>query len=580
MEVTGDPDGANDGTTTVSLTAGEDNLDQDFGYHLVGGQLGDTVWFDSNGNGIQDPDEPGLANVRVILTGNLDADPELEHLITLTDANGNYQFDDLPAGHYTVEIDPSTLPNGVEATHDLDGTSTVNVAELDLGINGVNQDVDFGYTGTGSIGDTIWYDADNDGIQDPGESGIPGVTLTLIGDVNGDGTPETYTTQTDGNGNYIFDNLPEGNFVINVDTSTLPGGMVITADPDGVTDSTTTVNLAAGEVNTDQDFAYTGTGSIGDTIWNDLDGDGVQDPGEPGLSGVQITIGVDLDGDGVPDHTTTTTTNASGGYIFDNLPEGSHVVSVNPSTLPEDMAPTADLDGDGTADNSIVVTLSSGTMDTDVIDFGYIHVEHPDGGPHDGPHGVSFPPMLPPEPVTEGPVVDAFFLYQQFGEGMTELPWERLQDIEYSLPPLSVGTVYTGIAEPGTTLFLTLYDNDGNQVGYQTVMADAAGNWLASFPATLMYDVPHHMNIEQTASNYNEDGTLGLFNLRTYFNPNFTSMVYSNSTLDVDAVLAFLPSTIMASMHESNLKGFELGWNDFEGYEFSAPSVNPAKNIH
>ncbi len=74
-------------------------------------------------------------------------------------------------------------------------------------------DVDFGFApsgGTGTIGDFVWHDADGDGVQDPGESGIQGVTLELWLDVNGDGviTPGldnlVRNAVTDQNGEYQF----------------------------------------------------------------------------------------------------------------------------------------------------------------------------------------------------------------------------------------------------------------------------------------------------------------------------------------------------------------------------------------
>jgi hypothetical protein len=110
-------------------------------------------------------------------------------------------------------------------------------------------------------------------------------------------------------------------------------------------------------------------------------------------------------------------------------------------------------------------------------------------------------------------------------------------------------------------------------------MADTAGNWLASFPGTLLYDLPHHMEIEQTISAYNTS-TEGLFNMRTYFNPNFSSMMFSAMPLDTQAIFAYLPSVIMESVHQSNMSSISLEWNSFHGYEFIAPSVNPAKLGH
>jgi hypothetical protein len=170
-------------------------------------------------------------------------------------------------------------------------------------------------------------------------------------------------------------------------------------------------------------------------------------------------------------------------------------------------------------------------------------------------------------------------MHRQFGDTGQEFPWDEERDIKYILPPLPVSPVYTGMAEPGTTLFLSLFDSQGNQVGFQTVMADTAGNWLASFPATLLYDLSHHMELGQTASTYNNSSP-GLFNARTYFNPNGIGLIFSRSTLDVDMIFAHMPSTIMASMHASNQTPFNLNWDDFNGYEFFSPSINPAKISH
>ena len=53
-----------------------------------------------------------------------------------------------------------------------------------LGPGDVFLNADFGYqpnAGTfGSIGDFVWFDRDADGVQDAGELGIPGVTVSLI----------------------------------------------------------------------------------------------------------------------------------------------------------------------------------------------------------------------------------------------------------------------------------------------------------------------------------------------------------------------------------------------------------------
>ena len=287
--LTGDPDSNPDSTSTVNLPAGGTNLDQDFGYQdnlAPTGSIGDTIYFDADGNSAQTIGEPGISGVTVTLNGDIDGDGTSENVTTTTDVNGNYLFDNLPAGTYTITVNPATLPSGMTPTEDPDG-GTANSATVALGEGEDNVDQDFGYNGTGSIGDTIFFDANNNGTQQSNEGGINGVEVNLSLDLNDDGIIDyTDSTTTDLNGNYLFEELPAGGYTISVDTATLPAGMIQSSDPDGSLDDMSTYNLAGDENNLNQDFGYTGTGSIGDTIWNDADGDGIQQSGEAGLAGV------------------------------------------------------------------------------------------------------------------------------------------------------------------------------------------------------------------------------------------------------------------------------------------------------
>ena len=138
--------------------------------------VGDRVWLDNNGNGVQDAGEAGINGVTVQL---LDADSNVV-ATTTTSGDGNYTFGNLIAGTYTVRVVTSTLPAGLAPTYDLDGVGTANIATFTLAAGQTRTDVDFGYRGTASVGDRVWIDTNGDGVQDAGEAGINGVTVQLL----------------------------------------------------------------------------------------------------------------------------------------------------------------------------------------------------------------------------------------------------------------------------------------------------------------------------------------------------------------------------------------------------------------
>ena len=324
------------------VTITNDNvLTCDFGYDRPGA-IGDRVWNDFNGNGIQDPGEPGINGVPVNL---YDSNNNLIASDTTHD-NGNYLITGVPTGTYTVRVDDTFLPGGLTPTYDLDGVQTPNAAVVTITGGQIRTDVDFGYQGNAEIGDRVWNDVNGNGVQDPGEPGIAGVTVQLQDDSS---NPIT-TAVTDANGHYSFDHLAEGTYNVQIDTTTLPAGSTETYDFDGTQtpDVVYSIFAEAGTTDNDIDFGYqtpvTATGSIGDRVWNDVNGDGVQDPNEAGLNGVTVQL---LDGTNTL--VATTTTSGDGNYTFSNLAAGTYTVQIVAASLPPGVAETYDLDGVGTA---------------------------------------------------------------------------------------------------------------------------------------------------------------------------------------------------------------------------------------
>ncbi|MDO9226346.1 MAG: SdrD B-like domain-containing protein [Pseudomonadota bacterium] len=282
--------------------------------------IGDKVWLDANANGIQDAGEAGLSGVSVKLLNSAGAVVST----TTTDANGNYLFSNLTPGDYAVQV---MAPNGYlisakdqggnDATDsDFDPTTgKTTLTTLTGGENDLSWDA--GLYQLASIGDKVWLDSNKNGIQDAGETGLSGVTVNLL---NASGAVvATATTNT--SGNYLFSNLAPGDYAIQV---VAPNGYAFSAkdqggndaldsDVDGVTGRTITTTLTSGENDLSWDAGlYLNKARIGDTVWEDLNYNGIQDAGEAGIANVTVKLqnssGTTLQ---------TKTTDANGNYFFD-----------------------------------------------------------------------------------------------------------------------------------------------------------------------------------------------------------------------------------------------------------------------
>jgi len=77
---------------------GSDNDMVDFGFFIPNGTIGDLVWHDKNGNGIQDGDENGLANVKISIYNKITGEFVNS---TVSNQTGYYIFE-IPYGSYKV----------------------------------------------------------------------------------------------------------------------------------------------------------------------------------------------------------------------------------------------------------------------------------------------------------------------------------------------------------------------------------------------------------------------------------------------------------------------------------------------
>ena len=408
---TGDPDEVGTCSTCNARgnadTTGGDDLDVDFGYQPIGsGSIGDRVWKDADGDGIQDSGEPGIAAITVNLyeDGNNDGIIDSGDALvasTTTNSSGLYSFTGLPAGNYLVDVDTDDddLPNDGNG-NDYVLSSNNDPHDVALTTGQSYTTADFGFTAGGAIGDLVWQDDNGDGVPDANEAGINGVTVNLYLDNNNDGqvdggdtlvaTASTATNPSTGkDGYYLFtsfdannNGLPTGNYVVEVDTSTLPGGFASTSqtgDPDensppacttcdsvsglnGSAPSLPLYGLAAGQWDLSRDFGYQPLVRIGDTLWLDVDNSGTRDAGESGIPYITVDLwdcGAGTCSDGDEALEASTETDSAGYYSFGNLTDGTYEVRVN--TGDAEMPPVSNTyDPDTTTDSQTIVEVSGG----------------------------------------------------------------------------------------------------------------------------------------------------------------------------------------------------------------------------
>jgi len=322
--ISGTTTGANDATgdvlTQIRLPSGRKGIDYDFG-ELLPGSIAGHVMVDTDGNCIVDAaGDRYLEGVTVQL---LDSNGVVIRT-TKTDAGGNYRFDDLPIGTYSIrEVQPSGLLQAGQRAGsgggDASQTDLITQIVVAAGVELVNYD--FCEIPPAEISGHVYVDADQDCVMDTGEAPIAGVTITLL-DQNGS---VVGTTQTDASGQYKFTGLRPGNYSVREQQ---PGGYFQGGQKAGsgggndtAIDVISAIGIGAGVSLVDYDFCEQLPGSISGNVFADLDFDCVQDENEKSLEGVLVEL---LDASGIV--IASIRTNSNGDYQFTNLKPGTYAV--------------------------------------------------------------------------------------------------------------------------------------------------------------------------------------------------------------------------------------------------------------
>jgi PKD repeat protein len=410
----------------------QNNPTIDAGYKTNIGSLGNYVWFDANGNGLQDePAANGINGVKVYLYKSIaGVFTKVDSTITANNgANpGYYNFPNLGSGNYQVEFPLVTSAGSLtiaNQTAKTDGNSdadlttgksatvVINTQSTDaLDVN--NPTIDAGYRPVGSLGNYVWYDSNNNGIKDePATNGINGVTVKLLKD-DGTGNFVLFATTTTADslaatggtsnpGYYNFPNLLAGKYIVQFPTAI--GNYPISdvtnqapqADYNNDADKATgysgvvTIDVFGSGLDKDNptiDAGYkTNIGSLGNYVWTDTNGDGIQNESTTnGINGVKVYLLQETTPGVYTKVDSTVTANKSGNpgyYNFPNLNSGNYKVQF-PTTIygspltKQTVTPQTDLNSDADSATGIspivaINTSSSNPLDVNnpTIDAGY-----------------------------------------------------------------------------------------------------------------------------------------------------------------------------------------------------------------
>ncbi|HRG32603.1 MAG: DUF11 domain-containing protein [Saprospiraceae bacterium] len=281
----------------------EDSDDHDPEKVVVTAWIGDFVWKDLDGDGVQDAGEPGVPGVHVYLYKC--ADGSIVKKDT-TDANGKYEFDFLLSDNYFLRFDPLpiNMPNCAFTFKDKGGNDAKDSDVSPSGITACtflqwgerDSTWDAGLVELAKYGDYVWHDRDADGVQEVGEEGIKDVVVTLY---DADTRLPVKTTTTDATGKYLFEYLMPGNYYAKFEwhpmwnqTTSNQGSDTKDSDVDGSNGSQTTAStyLSPGEDDRTWDLGLYKCIMIGGRVFLDKDKDGIFDPTENGLNGLDVYL--------------------------------------------------------------------------------------------------------------------------------------------------------------------------------------------------------------------------------------------------------------------------------------------------
>lgn len=348
--------GENDQSVSLAISMGDTYEDQQLGC-VVPGRLTGVLWLDENNDGRRGADEQTPAGMRVTV---IDQATEEIFAVLTTDGQGMFATGGLIPGSYTLryELDEQTIPAMAgDSTFRQEGNALV-MRDVQAAEGSVVDGLSLGIVRYTSLGGQVWVDLG--GTVQP----LSGAAMTLM-DASGAALQQA---RTDENGVYRFDGLLPGDYGISV---LLPEGQVVVEPGDvrlekrvsvmtwcaGRSGSSDTVTVRMGEDQLNLDVGSVLPGRLGDLVWLDENGNGLQETEEGGIPGVRLELL--RDGQVVAE----TVTDQYGFYLFDELYPATYAVR---ATAPETVKPTRQR-GDVPGISSVLPETEDVTVTSDPV---------------------------------------------------------------------------------------------------------------------------------------------------------------------------------------------------------------------